>query len=42
MTRGFDRVRPLAGGLDAWLAAGFAVDDADTVLAVRRPDAPRG
>lgn len=31
MKRGFTRVRPLAGGLDAWVSSGFAVDlDADT------------
>ena len=26
MSHGFKRVRPLFGGLDAWLAAGFAVE----------------
>jgi hypothetical protein len=26
MDRGFRRVRPLAGGLDAWLDAGLAVE----------------
>ena len=26
MERGFPLVRPLAGGLDAWIAAGFAVE----------------
>ncbi len=40
--KGFKRVRPLAGGLDAWLAAGFAVEDAETVLAVRQPDPAAG
>ncbi|MEO8188727.1 MAG: hypothetical protein ABI682_00180 [Acidobacteriota bacterium] len=29
MERGFTRVRPLAGGLDAWLAAGFPVEDSE-------------
>jgi 3-mercaptopyruvate sulfurtransferase SseA len=35
--RGFKRVRPLHGGLDAWIAAGYtvealaAVDDSQTV-----------
>jgi hypothetical protein len=28
MDRGFEKVRPLEGGLDAWLAAGFEVEDA--------------
>jgi hypothetical protein len=42
MARGFERVRPLAGGFDAWLDAGFAVEDAETLLAVRRPDAAAG
>jgi len=26
MGQGFKRVRPLYGGLDAWLAAGYAVE----------------
>jgi 3-mercaptopyruvate sulfurtransferase SseA len=26
MNRGFTRVRPLYGGLDAWIAAGYAVE----------------
>ena len=26
MTRGFTRVRPLLGGFDAWVEAGFSVD----------------
>ncbi|MDB6104220.1 MAG: putative rane-associated protein, partial [Gammaproteobacteria bacterium] len=26
MNNGFRRVRPLFGGLDAWIAAGYAVD----------------
>src|SRR5262249_62115687 len=28
MTHGFRRVRPLHGGLDAWIAAGYAVEGA--------------
>ena len=27
MERGFHLVRPLAGGLDGWVTAGFAVDE---------------
>jgi membrane protein DedA with SNARE-associated domain/rhodanese-related sulfurtransferase len=27
MERGYTRVRPLTGGIDAWVAAGFALDD---------------
>jgi len=38
MERGFTRVRPLAGGLEAWLDAGFAVEDSETIIAVRRSD----
>ena len=37
MTRGFKRVRPLAGGLDAWLDAGHAVEkDEEVLITVRR------
>jgi rhodanese-related sulfurtransferase len=25
--RGFRRIRPLAGGFEAWVSAGFAVED---------------
>jgi 3-mercaptopyruvate sulfurtransferase SseA len=28
MEKGFKRVRPLAGGLDAWLEAGYDVEGA--------------
>jgi rhodanese-related sulfurtransferase len=28
MDKGFGRVRPLAGGLDAWIEAGFEVEHA--------------
>jgi hypothetical protein len=31
MERGYTLVRPLAGGLDAWVAAGYGVD-ADPLL----------
>jgi len=34
--RGFTLVRPLAGGLDAWIAAGYAVEvDNNPLIAVR-------
>jgi len=35
MERGFTRVRPLEGGLDAWLEAGYGVED-ETLVALRR------
>jgi rhodanese-related sulfurtransferase len=35
MERGFTRVHPLEGGLDAWMEAGHQVDD-ETVVALRR------
>lgn len=31
MDRGFTLVRPLAGGLDAWVLAGFAIEEHDIV-----------
>jgi membrane protein DedA with SNARE-associated domain/rhodanese-related sulfurtransferase len=31
--RGFARVRPLAGGIDAWAKAGYAIDRGESVLA---------
>jgi len=34
MDRGFTLVRPLAGGLDAWVAAGYAID-AEPLIAIR-------
>jgi hypothetical protein len=40
MDRGFTRVRPLEGGLDAWADAGYRIDDPqedDTVIGIRRP-----
>jgi rhodanese-related sulfurtransferase len=30
---GFKRVRPLAGGLDGWIAAGFEIEEDAVVLA---------
>jgi rhodanese-related sulfurtransferase len=33
--RGFTLVRPLAGGLDAWIAAGYAVEVDNPLIAVR-------
>ena len=32
--RGFKLVRPLAGGLEAWVAAGYAID-AEPLIAIR-------
>jgi 3-mercaptopyruvate sulfurtransferase SseA len=34
LDRGFTLVRPLAGGLDAWVAAGYAID-AEPLIAIR-------
>jgi 3-mercaptopyruvate sulfurtransferase SseA len=34
MERGYTLVRPLAGGLDAWMAAGYAVES-EPLIAVR-------
>ncbi len=34
MDRGFTLVRPLAGGLEAWVEAGYAVD-AEPLIAIR-------
>lgn len=36
MDRGFTLVRPLAGGLEAWVAAGYALD-AEPLIAIRPP-----
>jgi rhodanese-related sulfurtransferase len=35
LDRGFTRVNPLEGGLDAWLAAGYLVED-ETLVAIRK------
>lgn len=34
MERGFTLVRPLAGGLDGWVAAGYGVDE-EPLIAIR-------
>ena len=34
MDRGFRLVRPLAGGLEAWIQAGYAID-AEPLIAIR-------
>jgi 3-mercaptopyruvate sulfurtransferase SseA len=34
MRHGFRKVRPLFGGLDAWIAAGYAVEDVPAAGAV--------
>ncbi len=36
MDRGVTLVRPLAGGLEAWVAAGYAID-AEPLIAIRPP-----
>jgi hypothetical protein len=36
MDKGFTRVRPLEGGLDAWSDAGYLTED-ETIVAIRRP-----
>jgi 3-mercaptopyruvate sulfurtransferase SseA len=36
MTRGFNRVRPLEGGFDAWVNAGHEVAGEETLVTVRR------
>jgi rhodanese-related sulfurtransferase len=37
MDRGFRRVRPLAGGLDAWVDAGLGIETDELVVAIREP-----
>lgn len=37
MDKGFTRVRPLEGGIDAWADAGYSMED-ETVVGVRRPE----
>ena len=41
MKEGFTRVRPLAGGFDAWLAAGYELEEG-TLLAVRAAELDSG
>ena len=41
MNHGFKRVRPLLGGLDAWLAAGYAVESAPPSPTPPSPTLPR-
>ena len=36
LDRGFTLVRPLAGGFDAWISAGFDVEEVD-LIARRQP-----
>lgn len=36
--RGFTLVRPLAGGLDAWVEAGYPVEG-EPLIAIREPGA---
>jgi membrane protein DedA with SNARE-associated domain/rhodanese-related sulfurtransferase len=40
MNHGFRRVRPLRGGLDAWIAAGYAVEDRAARSSAEPPAAP--
>ena len=35
MNNGFSRVRPLQGGLAAWIAAGYSVEDIPVAIAER-------
>jgi rhodanese-related sulfurtransferase len=37
MERGFTLVRPLAGGLDGWVAAGYVLE-AEPLIAIRPAD----
>jgi hypothetical protein len=38
MERGFSLVRPLAGGLDGWVSAGFDVEEEpEPLIAIRQP-----
>jgi 3-mercaptopyruvate sulfurtransferase SseA len=41
MDRGFRLVRPLAGGLEAWIAAGYAVDH-EQLIAIREAESVEG
>jgi membrane protein DedA with SNARE-associated domain/rhodanese-related sulfurtransferase len=40
MTHGFQRVRPLKGGLEAWIAAGYAVEECAAATAGAPPGPP--
>jgi rhodanese-related sulfurtransferase len=40
MTHGFARVRPLKGGLEAWIAAGYAVEEFGAAPAAGPPVSP--
>jgi membrane protein DedA with SNARE-associated domain/rhodanese-related sulfurtransferase len=42
MNHGFHRVRPLHGGLDAWIAAGYPVEDIPAASAAAAKFAPQG
>jgi hypothetical protein len=37
MDRGFRRVRPLEGGLDAWVGAGLGLEADEILVAIREP-----
>ena len=37
LSRGFKRARPLAGGLDAWIASGRAVNRPAQTVVIERP-----
>ena len=37
MDRGFSLVRPLAGGLEAWINAGFEIES-EPLIAIRPPE----
>jgi 3-mercaptopyruvate sulfurtransferase SseA len=45
MNSGFAKVRPLHGGLDAWIEAGYEVEDvpaAEAIVVVSAPSANAG
>lgn len=42
MTHGFQRVRPLRGGLEAWIAAGYAVEEVPAPASPAPPAHPAG
>lgn len=41
MDRGFGLVRPLAGGLEAWVEAGYDIE-AEPLIAIRPPEPAAG